>query len=173
MAKQEKSAKAEIKQWLREHIARNTEVRLPDLTDEAMTHFKKDAAFVKKLFTEGLRELVYEAAQSAVAASRGNLIAFGDTLITPDGVKEKARKGFFHWLEHVKDRHIRVGDMTHEDLLIAARERRERGNHEHSIAMVWEVMAPKLKDGEKVSDVFKEDDIEKIRANIEKELKAA
>lgn len=164
----EKSTRARLSEWVRAELGTADEVQIPALTERAMQHFIKDKGFVAALFRENVRSLIYEVVQTVVSNSRGELVQLGDEVVDSQEFKARARRRstFESWLEHVGDRHVRVLDMTREDLLVAAKERTDRGNHELELARLWRAMARKLEGGQQVREVFTAAEIESLRASL-------
>lgn len=164
----ELSSKARIRQWVREEIEGKEEVQLPELASKAIDTFKKDTKFLRQLAEESLRAMVYQLAYQAVQQTRGMWMA-GDTAVTKEAIRQRARKHslFRDWLEHVNDKHIRLMDMTREELLIAADEREKRGKHEIGLAALWRTLAERLEGGETVGNRYTPDEIEAMHRGID------
>lgn len=164
----EQSSRARVAQWVREHIEGKDEVRVPDLVDAAIATFSKDRRFLTSLANETLREMVYRQAVQTLSTSR-SFISAGDVALTREGIKERARKHsvFANWLEHAGDRHVRLMDMTREDLLIAANEREKRGSHEMQLAALWRTIANGLEGGQTVSSKYSAQDIEGMLGGLD------
>lgn len=155
------SSRAQLKEWIAKRIAGEDEVILPDLVQECIVHFSKDSAFIQSLFKEALRELVYTYGMHVIKNSH-SLIPVGEGGISREEITKRSRKHsvFANWLEHAGDRHVRLLEMTREQLLEAAQERRNRGNHEIRLAVLWETLAQQLEGGQRVSSKFTTEDID-------------
>lgn len=166
MTTQELSSRAKVRQWVREYIDGKEEVQLPELTNTAVFELGKDKKFLTLLATETLRDMVYEIAKSVVHSSR--LIVLGDEAVSRDEVKRRSRghSVFRDWLEHVGDRHIRLLEMTREELLVAADEREKRGRHEIELASLWRTLAQQLEGGQTVGSKYTPEAIEEMHEGL-------
>ncbi len=175
MATKERSIRSRVREWVQNEIKDETEVSIPTLTASALAHFRGDQAFIQGLMQEMLRPMVYELALAVVQSSRGSLVTLGDTIVTRDEVAKKARTRnvWGTWLEHAGDRHVALLDMTREDLLLAATERQDRGEHELELAKLWRKLADGLEGGQVVRERFSAEEIEKVRAALMKRKRAA
>lgn len=163
----EVSSRTRVRQWVREQIEGREEVRIPDLAQDAVQAFRKDTKFLRQLAEESLRAMVYDLAQRTVEQTRGMWIA-GDDIVTKEAIKKRANSHsvFRDWLEHVGDKHVRLLDMTREDLFVAADEREKRGQHEIELAALWRTLAQRLEGGETVGSKYTVDEIESMRRGI-------
>ncbi len=171
----EKSANSRVREWVREAIATREDFNIPVLVDECIADLGGDASFVRTLLQENLKPLVYSVIQMQVGQSR-HLVALGDDVVQKGEVAKRATRisAFASWLEHAGDRHVQLLEMTREDLLIAAAEREQRGQHELGIAKLWRSLANKLEGGQKVSEVFSAEEIEKLQlAQAKRKVKVA
>jgi hypothetical protein len=162
----EQSSRSRVRQWVREHVEGEAEIVIPDLVNDAVSAFSKDRKFLTALATETLRDMIYR--QAVEEISRSRMFILGDVAVDREGVKQRARKqsAFASWLEHVGDRHVRLMDMTHEDLLAAASEREKRGQHELGIATLWRTLANQLEGGQTVSTKFTAEEIEAMQQGM-------
>lgn len=160
---------AQVAHWIRADMKGATEVKLPDLAQRTVAHFRTDTAFLDQFLQESLTPLVYDIARR-VAASTRDMIVLGDVVVTKGSITERAKRvsaRWDSWLEHVNDRHIRLRDMTRADLRAAISERRKRGDVEYAIASLFEAMVERMaSDDAVVRDVFSNDDIELLRAKL-------
>lgn len=157
------SARAQIKRWVREEIQGRDEVRISELVVDAMNLFNSPE-FQHQLFVEALREMVYNLASDVIKETRGLIPTIGGAT-SKQAIRRKASQHiiFSQWMEHVGDRHIRLLEMTREDLVVAAAERRQRGEYELGLATLWEQLAEDLEPGQKVSTKWSVDDIQRIK----------
>jgi hypothetical protein len=125
----------------------------------------------------GLREVgqvFYAEVQGEVAKTRAHgLIIHGDELVRRDEIARRAflarrdPRKWAGWLEHASPgKHLLVMDMTREQLLVAAAERRQRGNREHAIARLWVAMADRMEEGQRVREAFGPEDIERLHVQL-------
>jgi hypothetical protein len=166
------SARIQVRTWVREQIADADEVTLPALADEAVEHFVKDKRFIRALLDESLRPLVYDLARIEMGRTRGTVIRLGDTLATEEAIDKRSQTlagKWSRWLEHVNDRHVRLLDMTREDLLTAAGERRERAEADLKIADLWDRLAAHLEGGQAVRERFTPQEIDAMHEKVIRE----
>lgn len=163
----ELSNRAKVRLWVRERIQGEEEVSLPELANEAIQVLGGDRKFITAFANECLHDMVLELASQVIKQTRG-LIKIGDVVTDVEGVKRRARKQsvFANWLEHVGDRHVRLLDMTREDLLSAADERQTRGERELEVAALWRTLAQRLEGGQAVKDRFSAEEIEGIQRGL-------
>jgi hypothetical protein len=150
-------------------LSEEPEIRLPEIADAACAYFLSDENFLKGPIADLIRLAAYDAAQRYAQHTRG-VIPFGDSVITREEMTKRARRSQFSvWLEHVGDRHIRFMDLTREELLVAAGERRGRAQTDLDVALLEETLADALESGQHVKDRFTEEEIEEVRASLERQ----
>ena len=166
MASEQVSSRTRVRQWVRDHVAGKEEIRIPDVVDAAVKDFSRDRKFLTALATESLRDMVYEITKDTIGRSR--MILLGEVGTNHDGVKRRARTHtvFRDWLERVGDHHVRLLDMTREDLLVAADERQKRGQHEVAIAALWRTIANGLEGGQVVGTKYTADEIAAMQEGV-------
>jgi hypothetical protein len=163
------SVRSRIREIVRTRIEDEDEISLPNLTDALVTLLRGDEPFMEEFIRISLRSEVYAQVSAAVAGSR-NLVLFGDTAMSEDAIEKRSdafASRFLGWFEHSGERHVRLMDMTKEDLLASASERRKRGNREYVIAELWTQLAGKLKKGQRVEERFTAEEIEAMYSRIE------
>jgi hypothetical protein len=155
-----------VRQWFRDATSDPAEeVKLGDIADEAVDHFLADQKFLHGPIADLIRMAAYDAAQRIVANTR-NLVALGDTVVSREQAARRAKaSAFWTWMEHVGNRHIRLPEMTREDLLTAAQERRLRGQREMGLADLWESIADKLEGGQRVHERFSQEELDSLVAS--------
>lgn len=171
----EMTAKAKIRDVVRRRIQGADEISLPTITDSVVTLLMQDSDFVTEFMQTTLRSEVYSQVAAVVASTR-DLSLVGDTAMTESAVKKKATEfasRFLGWYEHAGDRHVSVMEMTREDLLVAASERRKRGDREFRLASLWSQLADSLEGGQKVSKRFTAEQVEALYRNIENAMEEA
>lgn len=161
----EESARTQVREWIRELTEGKNEVRLVEITSDALNHFTADGEFVQRFLAETLRPMVHELAQECLAAGRAQYI---DQVTRSIQEGKAPRSGVFaSWFEHAGDKHINIMEMTRRDLFLAANERQDRGEHEIALAGLWREMASKLTSpAMKVKTKFKEDDIREMISGL-------
>jgi hypothetical protein len=170
-ARTDLSARAQVRAWIAQQIAGQSEVKVPELRAQVVEHFKGNASVMERLLAETLSGMIYELARAEISATRGkaNVIDHGDTVTTIDEVKGKAIKLRHKWdlfREYAGDRHVRLMDMTPADLQLAEQTRQARGDIEHEFAELWRRLRQPLEEGEAVGDRFTVEDIENIYQGI-------
>lgn len=163
------TARAAIAGWLRLQLAGATEVRLPDLTNEAVEFVASDRKLLRSFLGEMLRPIVYDCAQRIVGKDREGFIVLGDVLLRRGEFETRAHtlgSRWTRWLEHVGDRHINIMAMTRQDLLIAAEERERRAAADTGVAQLWRAIADRLKKGQTVGDRFKPADLDALSEQL-------
>lgn len=166
----ENSARSRIREIVRNRIEAEDEISLPELTDALVTLLRGDEQFMDEFVAEALRSEVYAQVSAAVAGSR-RLVQVGDFAMTSEAIEKRAQafaSRFLGWFEHSGARHVRLMDMTREDLLTSASERRKRGQREYSIAALWTQLASGLEGGQRVEERFTAAEIEALYERIER-----
>lgn len=169
------SARARIREVVKVRIEGADEISIPMLTDSLVALLRGDAEFMQEFVSTALRSEVYTQVSQAVAASR-NLTQIGDHALTKVGLDARAEKfanRFLGWFEHSGDRHVNLMDMTREDLLVSASERRKRGQREYKIAELWTRIADGLEGGQRVQERFTAEEIDGLYARIESATEGA
>jgi len=163
------SARVELRNWIEDQISGAETVSLPALADGALLAFMADDHFKTRFLNEHLRNIVYNLAQATLAATRGSHYrTTSGGGITPAGLRAKAKRhpAFLTWYEHSGSRHINLMSMKKYDLLEAARERTERGDHEIKLAKLWRSLAKSMSNTESVADRYTEADINAVWARL-------
>lgn len=161
------SARSEIRSFVRNLVTDEQEVSAPELVNRAIENFASNEEFVRQLFTEAFHDIVYAEVQAVIAETR--IIRVPGYTFTQEELSKRVAKHsvFKNWLEHSGERHIRVMDMTKEDLLVAASERESRGERELKLANLWRSIAGELNNGEKVSTKFTSEDLDQLYAGAQ------
>lgn len=163
------SPRRQVRTWLREQIADQTEVEIAVLYRRMIAHFAEDPTFVRAWLAETLPAVAYEETRSIVGDTRGGHVLFGDVLLSREATDRRlaaSRPRWQLWLEHVGDRHVRLVEMTRNDLLAAASIRRERGETEIRYAELWEELASRLSGKKRVGDVFTSEEIDALARSL-------
>lgn len=162
----EKSTRQQVAEWVRAQMEGQEAVSLPDLVNDAVAHFEPQRSFVRQFLAESLRPIIYDLASTVAKQSRRNFVVAGDELVTREELTERSNKRasrWESWLEHVGGKHVRLLDMTREELILAADIRRGRADSELRIAHLWDALAAKLEGGQRVRDRFTPAEIETMR----------
>lgn len=164
---EERSARQQLSDWVKSEIEGQTEINIPAITLKAEQAFKGNRRFIQQFVNETLHSIVYEVVRKVLADDR---TIVGDAAV--EDVKEHVRKRaanhsvFSRWFEHVGDRHVRLLDMTREELLVAAELREKRGTTELKYAALWRTIANGLEGGQMVGAKYKPEEIERMFSGI-------
>jgi hypothetical protein len=179
------SATMELYRWAEEKVSgvgAPDRVRISDLTDEAKRKFATNPAWVARFVNEALDDMVKSVVRQAVASTRGayKRYIFDNTIMGVQAYAQQTTKeaATLHmrlmskwgtWREHVGSGHLRLLDMTRQDLIKAAEERERRAAHELEIATLWREMAKAMPDDNVlVRDTFTVAEIEALSVDIRK-----
>jgi hypothetical protein len=154
-----RNASAEINERIREHIDGKSVVNLAEYTREFVAHLlAEDPSLVERFLHEQVYQLVYNRVQRVAAETRGTFMVVGGKYSKRTDIREtvenalKVKKGWFDHLEYVAGvGHVRLGDMTKRQLLIAADTREARGGIEFKYAATFRQLAAKMPDNEDVA----------------------
>lgn len=157
--------RAQIARFVRAKIASEERIEIADLVEMVIGHFGHDQLFVDTLLREQLSPIVYTIAQNVVAQTRSGTILVGTTLTTASAARQAAatsRPRWQMWLEHTGRQHVRLPEMTREELLSAAQQREQRADREMSIATLWRALAFNLAPGQRVGDFYDDAAIDRV-----------
>lgn len=150
-------------------------VVLSDVAYAVVARIVTDPALVTAYLTERLQDMVYNAVQVKVARSRQRggqvltVIAGGldPNASTTPARMVKARVNWLDWMEHVRNRHVRLRSMTRPQLIEAANERFNRAHQEIERGAIMQALAERLPDDTTtVGDMFSNAAIEAIVSRI-------
>lgn len=160
--------RARVAQFVREQIDGKDNVNLPDLVETALGHFLRDPAWVEAFLREQFTATLYTIAQNVIAQRRSGQIIIGNTIASATGAKAIAarRPRWQLWLEHDGSEYVALPAMTREGLLRAAESREQRADREQTIATVWRALADGLQPGQRVGDIYDDDQINAIVDSI-------
>lgn len=180
MTQDELKAREVLREWFRTRIASQERFSLPELVTEAIEHFGEDARFLRALFQESLRMIVYDIGSGVVKGTRDVLLfkdgeAVNLARTTPGEAKqERSRSVFATWVEHAGENHVRLLDMNKQELLQAAQERFRRAQEENTRGSFLMELRKGLKGSkERVRDRYQETDLEKLWGRLTSKDEAA
>ena len=164
------SPRNELRAWLRDATADESEIHVPSLTNSALSWLesRKNKALRAALADQLLRQAVYQEAAKVVGWARTRPLN-GDTPLTEEEFEEKTTRfanRFLLWREHVGDKHIRLMKFDREHLLTAALIRERSGQHDLVLARLWREMADGMEGGQTVEDRFTAEEIEAIYQRV-------
>ena len=166
----EVSPKMKVRLWVREQLKDKEEIVKSEIIKQAVRDFAKDKHFLSEITKDAIASLVKWAIEYELHSSHNPMhqTGSGDLLISKEGIAARAAKHdiFRVWLEHVGDRHILLMRMNREDLVVAAAERQQRGDHEIGVATLWRAIADKLEGGQRVEERFTPEEIDQLRRDI-------
>jgi hypothetical protein len=151
----------QITAWLDDETDGAREVRIPTLTDAVVDRLLTQPKLLRAFLKECIRPLVYDFAQRFCARTRGHVV-LGDDILGREQVDKAIRRlrpRWESWLEHVGDRHIRLVEMTADDLLAAALLRERRAATDVRYAGLWREMAARMAPGQTVGQAFGEEEL--------------
>ena len=168
-----KDPKGWIKRWIDREIEGVDSFKIPLLADKLTAIITADKAFLAAYLKVSLRESIVAHIRQHVAKTR-DIVVLGDEVVDRTELTERGKRmagshGWFAWTEHVGDRHIVLPDMTREELLIAAGERRKVASKHNEIAELWERLAKQLRPEQKVADKFNAQQIAALAKKIKEE----
>jgi hypothetical protein len=161
----EQSARDRLREWIRGQIDGQHAVKLPDIATLGVEHFMNDTAFLRALFGEQLRSLIYAQAQTVFKQTRPAAIQLGDEIVDQEEMAKRAERvnaRWSKWLEHAGQQHVQLLQMDRIQLLTAAAERESRADVEFKRATFLRELADGLRGRKKVGEVFKMEEIEAV-----------
>lgn len=165
----EATPRKQVRQWVRERIREEAAIEIPVLYKEMVAHFASQPDFVSAWLAETLMPMAYEETRGLCADTRSGHVVFGDTILSREATGERlkqARPRWNAWLEYVGDRHVRLIDMTRNELLTAATIRRQRGETELRLSELWTELASHIKGRKTVGQVFTPEQIDTLAADL-------
>lgn len=163
-----------VKRWIEREIGDETTFKIPDIANKLTDVILADKTFLAAYVRKTLRDQVYEHVRRHVAKTR-------DIVVLPNGdvherddyaeraVQVTAAKGWFAWSERVGAQHIVLKDITREELLDAAKLRRQQAEPHLELAILFERLAKQLRPEQKLGDKFSETQVETLYQQIRKE----
>mgnify|MGYP006265655587 CR=1 FL=1 len=152
-----------VKNWIRERIEGQDRVNIGQVVDELLASMKP--AELRELAVEHIRGVAFELARKETANSRRS-VRRQKTSEMPEQrhviLKPVTQKSWGDWLEWNGSVHVRLMEMTREDLEAAARIRLERGTREAHLSEFERSIAARLLPGQRVSEVFSEEQVQQI-----------
>lgn len=144
-------------------------VRIPAAATEIAATLRRDAAFCAAFLDDTLRQTVYEEGIDLVSRDRtvATRVATGAEVasLVADGIRGSPWE---RWLERdpATGAHVRLVDMTREQLLAAAGSREERAKTERRRADFDRALAARLRDGQRVRERWTTDEIDALYAAL-------
>ncbi len=162
--------RAEIRTWIDDQLAGEDEVEIPALALKCARHFQRDATFTEQFLKDNMQPLIYEIARRQIGELRGRAaITLGDTVMSTEAMDRQAERlaqKWHGWFEHVDGRSVRFMEMSKADVRVAIEQRRTRAAGDTVVADLLTAIDAKLKDGQKVKDVFGTDEVERILQEV-------
>lgn len=160
-----------IRAWMRRRLADADDVAFDALMAELVAHLIADADYLAALVAETVAPIARAVALETVAASATH-VSFADAVVRKGAplrarVAADARRSKWQsWLESVNGRAVRLPDMTKTDLLAAAASRRASGEANLRLAALWEAIAARMDDGQRLGDVLSDADLDALSGGI-------
>lgn len=180
------SAKMRLYQWaVQKATGFNSpeRIRISDILEEARREFMSDPAWVHRFCDEILDEIVRSVITQAVASTRGHRkrYIFKDTVMAAEvyaqqttaeasALSASLMQKWMNWREHTGNGHVRLLDMTRQDLIKAAELRERRAQRDLELAALWRAIADRLPDDDSaVREHLNAFDIEALDLKIRQE----
>ena len=176
------SATMELYRWAEKEVSgvgAADRLKISDLTERAKERFTVKQDWVDRFVDEALTDMVRSVCRQVVASTRGGYkkYIFKDTVLGVQTYAEQTTKEaatlhmklmskWGQWMEFNGQQHVRLFEMTRQDLLQAAAERERRAERELEIAALWRAMAAQMTDSVVVRDVFNPAQIEALSVDI-------
>lgn len=170
-----------IREWWKDEIGKSDVVDIKSLVDEAIATMLQDATFLSRFSEEFLRPVVMDVAREFIASERR---AYREpepkpfvwpTLreITSGEVAQRIedaapKRDMSKWLEHdpKTGKYLRLGIMVKEQCLAAAESRERRAGGDLTRAGMLRMVAGRLSPGQRVSEVWSEEELERLEQQI-------
>jgi hypothetical protein len=170
-----------IREWWKEQMGDLDMVDPKEMADYAIEAMLQDATFLARFSEEFLRPVVLDVAREVFASGRRAYkeqepkpfvwptlreIATGDMAqrIEEDAPKRDMTK----WFEHdpKTGKYLRLGIMVKEQCLAAAESRERRATGDLTRAGMLRMVAGRLAPGQRVSEVWSEEELERLEQQI-------
>lgn len=161
-----------VKRWIEREIGAETTFKIPDIANKLTEVILADKTFLAAYVRKTLRDQVYEHVRRHVAKTRDIVVLANGDVHERDDYTEHAvttSKGWLQRAEWVGPRHILLGDITREELLDAAKLRRQQAEPHLELAILFERLAKQLKPEQKLGHKFSETQVEALYQQIRKE----
>lgn len=161
----DQTALQQLREWIAARIEGKASVSLPDVATEAARHFSEDGAFMRALFADRLRALVYDEAQRVFQRTRPAAIKLGDEMVDKAELEKRAdalRSKWDKWLEKAGEAHHRLLTMNRAQLLTAAIAREAQADEQFKRATFLRHLADGLRRNETVEKRFTPAEIEAV-----------
>lgn len=170
-----------IREWWKEEVGNADVLDVPAMVDQAVAALLSDPTFLGRFAEEFLRPVVADVAREFMAGERR---AFKESAPKPfvwprlqeltsgDVAKriedEAPKRDMGRWFEHdpKTGKYIRLGYMVKEQCLAAAEKREQRATGDLTRAGMLRMVAGRLNPGQRVSEVWSEDELERLEQQI-------
>lgn len=144
-----KEATYSLRRYVRDLIEGQPSVHQSQVEQAAFDRYRNDPRFMDRLLRENVRIVVTSVVTGVISSTRSKpMVLHGDELVERDVLVarlEAAAENWASWLEWTGDRHVRLPEMTAEDLEAAAAIREERGKSDLHRAALWRRLAARLR----------------------------
>lgn len=176
-----KSCQGLIRDWWREEIGDTDVVDLSALVDQAMAAMMQDPTFLARFSQEFLRPVVMDVARGFIASERRAYkqpepkpfvwptlreITSGEAAQRIE--QEAPKRDMSKWFEHdpKTGKYLRLSIMVKEQCLAAAENRERRSSGDLTRAGMLRMVAGRLAPGQRVSEVWSEEELERLEQQI-------
>jgi hypothetical protein len=165
----EQSALGRLDAWITEQFEGKSSVELPQIASDGYATFVDDVPFMRALYGQQLRTLIYDRAKTLFARSRKGAVALGGTMV--DGEEfakraERTRKKWAEWKLHAGEAVYKLMDMNRIQLLTAAAEFEAQADASYKRASFVRELADGLRGKETVGVRFKPEEIEAVYVRV-------
>ncbi len=152
-----------VKNVMEAEYALNDSVQLPTIARRVRDDLMNDAKFLKEAIGMMVYTVAYQSAQRVAAASR--MTVSHDE--APDDPKQLTKRSRWDaWLEHIGDRHLKLMDMTIQDLDAAIAEREQRAYTELKTVSFLRSIKARLEGGQTIGERFNGSELTQIWTSI-------
>jgi hypothetical protein len=139
------------------------EVEVPELTNQVLAELEQMPNFHALVMDEA-RAIIYSAVLAAVATTRKPAGAYGVRIREmPLAQRLEVRKAQISaWMERVGHHHVRLLEMTKQDLAIASQDRARVGEYHTRIAELWQLIMAGMDETQHVEDAYSIDDLARL-----------
>lgn len=177
----EKRCHTLIRDWWRAEFGDLDVVDIKDMVDRAIADMLEDSTFLARFSEEFLRPVVLEVAREFIASERR---AYKDPEPKPfvwptlreitsgevvQRIEQQApKRDMNRWFEHdpKTGKYLRLGIMVKEQCLAAAENRERRAGGDLTRAGMLRMVAGRLAPGQRVSEVWSEEELERLEQQI-------
>jgi hypothetical protein len=159
-----------LDEWIREQFEGKSSASLPLIANAGVDHFIANEAFLRVLYGEQLRALIYNRAKDLFRQTRPGVVDLDGEMVDREEVTKRAerlQKKWTGWLEHTGDKvHVRLFDMNRAQLLTAAAAREADADVQYKRASFLRELADGLNGRDVVSKKFTPEEVEAVWTRV-------